>query len=144
LAGTDAFVIKFLDEIHTLFSRTSLAWATPPTPRAGVLSTGGRRKEWESLKGNSNNFERYDCTATGAGIKTKIHCKFLQRKTGPDGVAHFPEAGSLNVIDDIFSLPINYGMVCCDISKPVIPGVSTITFQRRSLGQTLHWIFIGD
>jgi hypothetical protein len=87
---------------------------------------------------------RYDCTATGAGIKTKIHCKFLQRETGPDGLAHFPEAGSLNDIDDIFSTPINDGMICCDISKPVIPGVGTITFQRRSLGQALHWIFIGD
>jgi hypothetical protein len=87
---------------------------------------------------------RYDCTATGTGIKTKIHCKFLQRKTGSDGIAHFPEAGSLNEIDDIFSLPITYGMVCCDISKPVIPGMGTITFQRRSVGQTLHWIFVGD
>jgi hypothetical protein len=87
---------------------------------------------------------RYDCTATGTGIKTKIHCKFLQRKTETDGIAHFPEAGSLKGIDDIFSLPINYAMVCCDISKPVIPGTGSITFQRRSLGQTLHWIFIGD
>jgi hypothetical protein len=87
---------------------------------------------------------RYDCTATGTGIKTKIHCKFLQRKTGSDGIAHFPEAGSLSDIDDIFSLPINYSMVCGDISKPVIPGMGTITFQRRSLGQTLYWIFVGD
>ena len=87
---------------------------------------------------------RYACTATGTGIKTKIHCKFLQRKTGSDGIAHFPEAGSLNEIDDIFSLPITYGVICCDISNPVIPGMGTITFQRRSLGQTFHWIFIGD
>jgi hypothetical protein len=87
---------------------------------------------------------RYSCMATGSGIKTKVHCKFIQRRTGSDGIAHFPEAGSLNDIDDIFSLPVTYGMVCCDISKPVIPGMGTITFQRRSLGETLHWIFVGD
>jgi hypothetical protein len=87
---------------------------------------------------------RYECTASGTGIKTKVKCKFIQRKTGDDGFAHFPEAGSLRDIDDIFSLPIEYGAVCCDISKPVIPGTGTIKFQRRSLGEMLHWILIGD
>jgi hypothetical protein len=87
---------------------------------------------------------RYDCTATGTGIKTKVHCKSIQRTTGSDGIAHFSEAGSLNDIDDIFSLPITYVMVCCDIFNPVIPGMGTITFKRRSLGETLHWIFVGD
>lgn len=87
---------------------------------------------------------RYACTATGSGPKTKIDCRFIQRKTGNDGLAHFPEAGSLKDIDDIFSLPIRYGMVCCDISNPVIPGTGTIKFERRSFGEMLHWIFIGD
>ena len=87
---------------------------------------------------------RYDCEAKGSGTKTKIRCKFIQRKTGDDGIAHFPEAGSLKGIDDIYSLPIVYGAVCCDISKPEIPGTGTIKFRRRSLGEMLHWIFVGD
>jgi len=87
---------------------------------------------------------RYDCTFSGAGMKLKSHCKFIQRRTGTDGIAHFPEAGSLPNIDDIFSLPITYGAVCCDITNPTIPGTGTIKFERRSLGETLHWIFIGD
>lgn len=87
---------------------------------------------------------RYNCTYTGTGIHIKAHCQFIQRKTGSDGLAHFPEAGSLHDIDDIFSLPIAYGAVCCDISKPQIPGTGTITFKRRSLSERLHWIFIGD
>lgn len=87
---------------------------------------------------------RYACTATGSGIKMKIRCKFIHRKTGGDGVAHFPEAGTLSDIDDIFPSSTVYGEVCCDIPKPVIPGVGTITFQRRSLSEMLHWIFVGD
>jgi hypothetical protein len=87
---------------------------------------------------------RYACTSTGSGIKTKVNCKFIQRKSGSDGLAPFPEAGTLKDIDDIFSLPIAYRMVCCDISNPVIPGTGTITFERRSFGEMLHWIFIGD
>ena len=74
----------------------------------------------------------------------KVHCKVIQRKTGADGFAHFPEAGSLHEIDDIFSLPIAYGAVCCDISKPQIPGIGTIKFKRRSLNEMMHWIFVGD
>src|SRR5271170_6594781 len=65
---------------------------------------------------------RYDCAYTVKGVQTKVHCKVIQRKTGVDGLAHFPEAGALRNIDDIFSLPITYGAVCCDISKPQIPG----------------------
>ena len=87
---------------------------------------------------------RYDCTYTGTGINIKAHCQFIQRKTGPDGLAHFPEAGSLHDIDGIFSLPIAYGAVCCDISKPQIPGTGTIKFKRRTLSERLHWIFVGD
>lgn len=82
---------------------------------------------------------RYDCTYAG-----KAGCKFIQRKTGLDGLAHFPEAGSLRDIDDIFSLPITYGAVCCDISKPQIPGTGTIKFKHRSLSEMMHWIFVGD
>lgn len=87
---------------------------------------------------------RYDCDVQGSGKSIKIRCKFIQRKTGDDGIAHFPEAGSLKEIDDIFSLPIAYGAVCCDISKPEIPGMGTIKFRRRSPGEMLHWIFVGD
>ena len=87
---------------------------------------------------------RYGCTAAGWGVKTRIRCKFIHRKTGADGIAHFPEAGSLDGIDDIFSIPTRYIEVCCDISNPVIPGIGTITFKRLSIWQTLHWIFIGD
>ena len=87
---------------------------------------------------------RYACNATGSGTNMKMHCKFIQRKTGRDGIAHFPEAGSLGDIDDIFSTPIEYGAVCCDISNPVIPGMGTMKFARRSLEEMLHWIFIGD
>lgn len=87
---------------------------------------------------------RYSCTTTGSVQKTKVRCKFIQRKTGSDGIAHFPEAGSLKDIDDIFSLPITYGELCCDITNPIIPGMDTIKFKRRSFGETLHWMFIGD
>jgi hypothetical protein len=100
-------------------------------------------KSGKALKGISITL-RYACTATGSGMKTKIHCTFIQRRTGSDGIAHFPEAGSLTDIDDIYSLSASYGEVCCDISSPVIPGMGTITFQRRSLGEMLHWIFVGD
>jgi hypothetical protein len=87
---------------------------------------------------------RYDCTSTGSGTKLKIHCKFIQRETDAAGIAHFPEAGSLRTIDDIYSLPIKYGMVCCDISQPKVPGTETMKFRRRTFGERLHWIFIGD
>jgi hypothetical protein len=87
---------------------------------------------------------RYDCTYTGTGLNVKAHCKFIQRRTGSDGVARFPEAGSLHQIDDIFSLPITYGAICCDITKPEIPGMGTIQFKRRSIGEMMHWIFVGD
>jgi hypothetical protein len=87
---------------------------------------------------------RYDCSSTGSGLNLKMHCKFLQRRTGDDGIAHFPEAGSLKDIDDIFSLPITYGAVCCDVQPKQFPGSATITFRRRSLSEMLRWIFIGD
>jgi hypothetical protein len=87
---------------------------------------------------------RYDCVYSGSGLKLKVNCQFIQRKTGTDGVAHFPEAGSLHEIDDIFSLPIAYGAVCCDITKPRIPGMGTIEFKHRSFGEMMHWIFVGD
>jgi hypothetical protein len=87
---------------------------------------------------------RYACTVTGSRAKTKVRCKFIQRNTGDDGIAHFPEAGSLKDIDDIFSLPISYGEVCCDIFNPVIPGMGTIKFERRSFGEMLHSIFVRD
>lgn len=86
---------------------------------------------------------RYDCVYTGSGLKLKANCKFIQRKTGADGLAHFPEAGSLHAIDDIFSLPIAYGAVCCDLTKPIVPGIGTITFKRRTVSEMMQWIFAG-
>jgi hypothetical protein len=87
---------------------------------------------------------RYACITTGSGLKTKVRCKFIQRRTGVDGIAHFPEAASLKDIDDIYSLPITYGVVCCDISSPVIPGMGTIKFKRRSVAEILQWIVVGN
>jgi hypothetical protein len=87
---------------------------------------------------------RYDCKETGSGLKMKRHCKFIQRRTGGDGIAHFSEAGSLRDIDDIYSLPLTYGMVCCDISSPRIPGRGIMKFKRRTLRETLNWVFVGD
>ncbi|MGB6192161.1 MAG: hypothetical protein WBF42_06825 [Terracidiphilus sp.] len=128
----------------TLVSAVLLAFLVPHT-------LGGQEYSVRALDAGSGKplkgipiTLRYDCIATGSGVKTKMHCKFIQRKTGDDGTAHFPEAGSLKNIDDIFSLPIEYGAVCCDISKPVIPGTGIIKFKRRSLGEMLHWIFVGD
>ena len=87
---------------------------------------------------------RYACTYTGSGIDVKVHCKYIQRRTGADGLAHFPEAMSIKDFDDIYSLPITYGMTCCDITKPQIPGIGVMKFRKRSLSEALHWIFIGD
>jgi hypothetical protein len=52
---------------------------------------------------------RYAGTITGSGANIKLHDKFIHRRTGKDGFAHFPEAGLLKDIDDVFSLPITYG-----------------------------------
>jgi hypothetical protein len=87
---------------------------------------------------------RYACTYTGSGLGVKVHCKYIQRRTGADGLAHFPEAMSIKDFDDIYSLPITYGMTCCDITKPQIPGVGVMKFRKRSFSEALHWIFIGD
>jgi hypothetical protein len=86
---------------------------------------------------------RYACTYTGSGLDVKVHCKYIQRRTGADGLAHFPEAMFIKDIDDIYSLPITYGMTCCDITKPQIPGVGVMKFRKRSFSEALHWIFIG-
>jgi hypothetical protein len=82
---------------------------------------------------------RYNC-----GNALPFHCQWISRKTGTDGIAHFPEAGSLPDIDDIYSLPIVYGAVCCDIQPKSFPGTGTIRFRRRTLPEMLHWMFIGD
>jgi hypothetical protein len=101
-----------------------------------------RAVDWKSGK----NLEdipitlRYNC---GSGTP-KFHCSWITRKTDKDGIAHFPEAGSLTDIDDIYSLPITYGAVCCDIQPKVFPGTGTIRFKRRNLAEIMHWIFIGN
>jgi hypothetical protein len=87
---------------------------------------------------------RYECTFTGSGINTKEHCHFIHRTTGKDGIAHFPEAGSLKDVDDIFPMSCKYREDCCDISKPVIPGTGTITFTKFSFSEMWHCIFVGD
>src|SRR5258708_5277871 len=73
---------------------------------------------------------RYECVFTGSGIATKEHCKFVRKKTDHNGVAHFPDAGRLSNIDDIYPWSVAYAEVCCDISHPVVPGTGTITFKR--------------
>ena len=83
---------------------------------------------------------RYNC---GAGTP-KFHCSWITRRTGKDGIAHFPEAGSLTDIDDIYSLPIVYGAVCCDIQPKEFPGSGTIRLKRRTFAEMMHWIAIGD
>jgi hypothetical protein len=35
---------------------------------------------------------RYDCTFNGGEKNLKENCKFIQRRTGSDGVAHFPRS----------------------------------------------------
>lgn len=87
---------------------------------------------------------RSDCTSTGSGTNLKFHCKFLKRKTGPDGIASFSEAGRLREIDDIYPFSIVYDERCCDISKPKIPGTGKITFRKRSLREQLEFLFFGD
>lgn len=74
----------------------------------------------------------------------QVRCKFVRRKTGSDGLARFPEAGTLKDIDDIYPASIAYQEVCCDISAPVIPGTGTITFKRRSFREMLQYIWYGD
>ena len=87
---------------------------------------------------------RYGGTVTGTGANIKLHDKYIQRRTGRDGIAHFPEAGSLKDIDDVYSLPIAYGMVCCDVQPKTFPSTATMTFRKRTLRESLHWIFVGD
>ena len=59
---------------------------------------------------------RYSCTTTGAGVSIKFHCTYLQRKTGADGIARFPEAGSLKDIDDI---SFRSDMALCAATSPI-------------------------
>jgi hypothetical protein len=87
---------------------------------------------------------RYACKYSGSGLDIKVQCKFIQRKTGADGLAHFPEAMSIKDFDDIYSLPITYGMTCCDITKPEIPGIGVMRFRQRSFSEVMHWILLGD
>jgi len=87
---------------------------------------------------------RYGGTVTGTRANIKLHDKYIQRRTGRDGIAHFPEAGSLKDIDDVYSLPIAYGMVCCDVQPKTFPSTATMTFRKRTLRESLHWIFVGD
>jgi len=87
---------------------------------------------------------RYACTYNGPATHPKIRCNYVQRKTGPDGIARFPEASSLNNIDDIYAVSNIYAQMCCDISNPAIPGTGTLKFKQRSFSELLHWVFVGD
>jgi hypothetical protein len=129
---------------YVLYSAVLLFLALPHQLRAQEYSVRAIDAKSGKVLGGISITLRYACITTGSGTKTTIHCKFIQRKTGADGVARFPEAGTLSDIDDIFSSSTEYGEVCCDISRPVIPGMGTITFRRRSFSEMLHWIFIGD
>jgi hypothetical protein len=87
---------------------------------------------------------RYDCRASGAGLNTKVHCEFITRKTGSDGMVYFPEVNSQTDIDAIYSQSISYEAVRTDVSERVIPGSETIAFRRLSFGDTLRLIFEGE
>ncbi|HEV2576365.1 MAG TPA: hypothetical protein VGU25_04050 [Acidobacteriaceae bacterium] len=88
---------------------------------------------------------RYNCTPVDSGLKLKWHgCKWIQRRTDKAGIASFPEAPSLPNIDDVYSLPITYGMTCCDVQPKSFPAEATMKFRKRTLAEQLHWIFVGD
>jgi hypothetical protein len=87
---------------------------------------------------------RYDCRASGAGINAKVHCEFITRKTGSDGIVYFPEVNSQTDIDAIYSQSITYEAVRTDVSERVIPGSETIAFRRLSFGEMLVLIFEGE
>ena len=67
---------------------------------------------------------RYDCRASGAGIHAKVHCEFITRKTGSDGIGYFPEVNSQTDIDAIYSQSINYEAVRTDASERVVMTLS--------------------
>jgi hypothetical protein len=88
---------------------------------------------------------RYNCTPVGSGLKLKwIGCRWIQRRTDKAGLAHFPEAGSLHDIDDVYSLPIVYAMTCCDVQPKTFSSEARMKFRKRSFAEQLHWIFIGN
>jgi hypothetical protein len=88
---------------------------------------------------------RYNCKAVGSGATLKWQgCKSITRRTDKTGTAYFPEAGSLPDIDDVYSLPITYGMTCCDVQPKSFPSEATMKFRKRTLAEQLHWIFVGD
>ena len=80
---------------------------------------------------------RYNC-----GDTLPFHCKWITRKTGKDGLAHFPEAGTLPGIDDIYALTIPYASLG-DIQPKSFPASGTMRFKKRSLSERLQWILQG-
>ncbi len=82
---------------------------------------------------------RYNCTPVGQGLDLKWKgCKWITRRTDKTGAAHFPEAGSLPDLDDVYSLPIAYGMTCCDVQPKTFPSEATMKFHKRTLAEQLH------
>lgn len=86
---------------------------------------------------------RYDCSATGTTFDLKTRCMFMERKTGADGIAHFPEAGSLHLIDVIYAAGARYETVGSDIPEPFAPesGTGNISLRRKSLVEVWEEFF---
>jgi hypothetical protein len=86
---------------------------------------------------------RYNCIAPQTGTKTvDIHCEYVSKKTGSDGIAHFVEASSQSTIDAFFPSRFDYE-AGEEARARVVPGMETIKFHHMSLGEVLYEIFRG-
>ena len=86
---------------------------------------------------------RYNCIAAKTGTKiADVHCQYVSRKTGSDGIAHFTEANSQTAINAFYAWRIDYEPGE-QAREPVVPGMETIKFYHVSLGELLYEIFRG-
>jgi hypothetical protein len=86
---------------------------------------------------------RYNCIAPKAGTKiADIHCEYISRKTGSDGIAHFTEATPQSTIDFFYPSGIDYE-AGEQVREPLVPGMETIEFHHMSPGELLYEIFRG-
>jgi hypothetical protein len=86
---------------------------------------------------------RYNCAAPKTGTKiVDMHCEYVSRKTGSDGIANFTEANSQSAIDAFYPSRIDY-KAGEQVREPVVPGMETIKFHHVSLGELLYEIFRG-
>jgi len=86
---------------------------------------------------------RYDCIAPKTRTKiVDMHCEYVSRKTGSDGIANFTEANSQSAIDAFYPSRFDYE-AGEQAREPVVPGMETIKFYHVSLGELLYEIFRG-